>query len=87
MQVRLTGSDEFGAESLPDIREDFEKLAQNLVLNSKVLLDFEGVQSFCPASFAAVVEFNKLLRIKGSRIVLCSLAPKVRESLFASRKQ
>ena len=60
------------------------KLADMLDRDSKVLFDFAGVVLFGPASFNALVLFNKRLENKGSRIALCSLAPTVRESFLAA---
>jgi anti-anti-sigma regulatory factor len=74
----------FDDQSVNELREDLAKLAEMLVRDSKVLFDFAGVVSFGSASFDALVLFNKMLKIKGSRIALCCLAPTVRESFFAA---
>lgn len=69
-------------ENVSDLREDFAQLADRLARDSKVLLDFAGVKSFCAASINTLVLFNQKLRNKGSRIVLCCLEPTARESFF-----
>ena len=82
--VEFKGSQTFGEETVDDLREDFSQLAERLVTDSKVLLDFAGVKSFCAASVDTLVRFNKKLRNKGSRTVLCCLEPAARESFFAA---
>jgi len=72
---------EDGTES--DLREDFTRLADLLGRDSKVLVDFSGVESFNAASVAALVQFRANLQTKGSRIALCCLNPTTRESFFA----
>ena len=72
----------FDDQSVNELREDLAKLAEMLVRDSKVLFDFAGVVSFGSASFDALVLFNKMLKIKGSRIALCCLAPAAREFFF-----
>jgi hypothetical protein len=81
--VEFKDADSFGTETVRDMNEDFVQLAEHLVKNSKVLVDFEGVQSFCPASIGTLIDFNKTLRTKGSRTALCSLAPSARKSFYA----
>jgi anti-anti-sigma regulatory factor len=72
-------------ETLSDLRADFEQLANNLIRDSKVLLDFTNVEQLCAASIKEIVLFNQKLRTKGSRIALCCLGPVARESFFAAR--
>jgi anti-anti-sigma regulatory factor len=76
---------EFGEETVSDLHEDFSQLADILVRDSKVLLDFAGVKSFCTAAIDELIRFKKILRTKGSRIVLCCLEPTARESFFGVR--
>ena len=83
--VKFKRSQTFGEETVSDLREDFAQLADKLVRDSKVLLDFAGVKSFWPASIDTLVLFNKKLRNNGSRIVLCCLDPAVRDSFFPAR--
>ena len=60
------------------------ELADLLGRDSQVLLDFSGVASFNAASISALVQFNKNLQTKGSRIALCCLEPATRESFFVT---
>ena len=72
----------FGEETATDLRVDFSQLADRLVRDSKVLLDFVGVKSFCAAAIHELVLFNQKLRTKGSRLALCRLDPTVHQSFF-----
>jgi len=66
------------------LREDLALLTDRLGRDSKVLMDFSGVESFSAAAISALAQFSKNLQIKGSRIVLCCLEPATRESFFAT---
>jgi ABC-type transporter Mla MlaB component len=81
VQFKKSQRCENGTES--DLREDLTRLADLLGRDSKVLVDFSGVESFNAASLAALVRFRANLQTKGSRIALCCLNPTVRESFFA----
>jgi len=72
----------YGEETVSDLRGDFTQLADRLVIDSKVLLDFTGVKSFCAASIDALTLFSQKLRSKGSRIALCCFSPEVQASFF-----
>jgi hypothetical protein len=75
--------DQFLKEDIvSDLRKDFAQLTDKLAIGSKILLDFTGLNSFSPASIDTLVSFNKNLRHKGSRIVLCCLDSTVRDSFF-----
>jgi hypothetical protein len=65
-----------------DLRNDFAQLTDKLAIGSKILLDFTGLNSFSPASIDALISFNKNLRHKGSRIVLCGLDSTVRDYFY-----
>ena len=80
--VRFKGKREFSEEASDDLRSDFALLAERLDRDSKVLLDFTGVSLFAAGHAEAIALLNQRLRMKGSRIVLCCLAPAVRESFF-----
>jgi MFS superfamily sulfate permease-like transporter len=67
-----------------DLREDLMRLADLLGRDSKVLLDFSGVVSFNAASISALIQFNRNLQTKGSRIALCCLEPTTREAFFVT---
>jgi hypothetical protein len=81
--VKFQGATTFGHETINDLRGDFAQLADGLDKDSKVLMDFTGVVSFSLASIDALAKFNERLRTKGSRMVLCSLAPTARDCFFA----
>jgi MFS superfamily sulfate permease-like transporter len=83
--VRFDKVQTFGEETLSDLRQDLEQLADRLSRDSRVLLDFTGVLSMNAASVEALSLFNQRLRMKGSRMVLCSLGPTVRECFFPAR--
>ncbi len=74
----------FEEETVKDLHADFTQLATLLARDSKVLLDFTGVKSFCAAAIEEIILFNQKLKTKGSRIVLCCLDPSARESFFAA---
>jgi hypothetical protein len=65
-------------------REDLARLIDLLGRDSKVLMDFSGVASFNASSISALVQFNKNLQTKGSRLVLCCLEPATREAFFVT---
>jgi hypothetical protein len=65
-----------------EVSDDFSKLEGFLTRDSRVLLDFTGVESVNPNLLTALALFDKRLRIKGSRIVLCSIGQNVRESFW-----
>ena len=83
--VQFKNAQAFGEETLNDLRQDLGQLAERLSRDSKVLFDFTGVESLDAASLEALALFNQRLRMKGSRMVLCSLAPAVRECFFPAR--
>jgi anti-anti-sigma regulatory factor len=80
--VQFTEAGEFGEETVAGLREDFAQLADKLGIDSKVLVDFTGIELFSAAFIEALVLFSKRLRTKGSRIALCCLAPAAREFFF-----
>jgi hypothetical protein len=80
--VRFKSGLAFGEETKNDLRVDFAQLADCLARDSRVLLDFVGVKSFCAASIDELVLFNQKLRSKGSLIALCCLDPTVHQSFF-----
>ncbi len=83
--VEFKSSHVFEEEALADLRADFAQLADRLIRDSKVLLDFTSVEQVCAAAINEIVLFNQKLRTKGSRIALCCLDPVARESFFAVR--
>ena len=75
------------AESEGELREDLSQLADLLVNDSRVLLDFEGLHEFSSSSIDALALFNRKLQSKGSRIALCNLEPAVQASFYPNRKE
>ena len=83
--VKFKGSMEFRQESEAELRDDFSQLADLLDIDSKVLLDFADVKSFSPTCIDTLVVFDRRLRNRGSRTVLCCLAPDTRASFYPAR--
>ncbi len=83
--VQFTGRVAFTDEMESQLQDDFCRLVDELDIASKVLLDFEGVESFSPACINVLIAFERKLRNRGSRTVLCSLAPDTRAGFFESR--
>ena len=73
-----------GDNDVSELREDFSRLADELVRDSRVVFDFAGSGSFGVAAFDALVLFSRKLRRKGSRIVLCRLDPAVHPVFLAT---
>lgn len=69
-------------DHVTDLAGDLVDLAEQLPNGSRVLLDFEGVQTFNPDAVAKLTEFKSKLQHKGSRVVLCNLEPTVQASFF-----
>ena len=84
-RVKFKEAATFGDVTISELREDFGQLAEGLYRDSKVLLDFAGVESISPAAINALAQFNERLRTKGSRMVLCSLDPTARDCFFVAR--
>ena len=80
--VQFTQAKDFGEETVAGLRQDFAHLADQLDIDSKVLVDFTGVALFDTAFIDALVVFSKKLRTRGSRIALCCLAPTARAFFF-----
>ncbi len=72
-------------DTVRDLRADFAKLADSLVNDSQVLMDFEGLEEFCARSVDQLALFRRKLQSKGSRIALCNLGSSVRASFFPNR--
>ena len=85
VNVGFVGSQSYGPETLSELNEDFSKLSQLLAIDSKVLIDFNDVEAFCAGSIDATAEFNKRLKNKGSRTVLCCISPNVLENFYPAR--
>ena len=81
--VQFTQAKDFGEETVAGLRADFAQLADQLGIDSRVLVDFTGVALFSAAFIDALVVFRRKLRTRGSRIALCCLAPTARAFFFA----
>lgn len=73
-------------EAEGELRKDIAALTSRMGVNSRVLWDFTGLQSFSADSISMLVSFNKDLKHRGSRLVLCCLEPEVQEAFFANRR-
>jgi len=78
-------SKRYDEATLAELTGDFLELSKVLAMNSKILIDFENVEAFCPRSIDLLAEFNKKLRNKGSSVVLCCLDEEVMKSFFPNR--
>ena len=81
-RIQFKEAGEFNEATIAGLRADFAQLADNLGNDSKVLVDFTGVELFHAAFIDALLLFSKKLRTKGSRIALCCLAPAARAFFF-----
>ena len=70
------------SDLINDLTKDLADLAELLTNGSRVLLDFEGVRTFDADAIAKLTDFHGKLQHKGSRVVLCNLAPTVQASFF-----
>jgi anti-anti-sigma regulatory factor len=80
--VQFKEASDFNETTIAGLRADFAQLADKLGMDSKVLVDFTGVELFHAAFIDALLLFSKKLRTKGSRIALCCLAPAARAFFF-----
>jgi hypothetical protein len=85
IHVGFKGAKDFAEDTVNDLRLDFSQLADALVRDSKLLLNFADVNLFCTASIDELIPFKQKLRIKGSRMALCCLDTAVRKSFFPCR--
>jgi len=83
--VRLNGETRPADDRVDDLRDDLSTLADMLDISSKVLLDFGDVESFSSACINELALFDRRLRHRGSRIVLCALTPATRACFFPAR--
>jgi anti-anti-sigma regulatory factor len=65
-----------------ELRADFSHLADSMVNDSRLLLDFEGLSEFGTGCIDELRWLTAKLKAKGSRMVLCNLQPAVRASFF-----
>ncbi len=83
--VQFQGAEAFLGDAEAALQEDIEKLAGMLEIGSKVLLDFSDVESFSPACIGVLANFERRLRNRGSRVVLCCLGPSTRACFYGAR--
>lgn len=86
IHVNFKNRERLDAELPNQLRQDFLQLADSLVNNSAVLLDFEGLSEFGSKCIDELKQFNGKLQYKGSRMALCNLEPAVRASFFPDQK-
>lgn len=65
--------------------KDLSLLAELLHNDSRVVLDFEGVEQFSAASVESLKTFYRQLKSKGSRLVLCNIEPSVKPTFYPAR--
>jgi anti-anti-sigma regulatory factor len=82
--VQFSDAQALSDAAASELREDLAQLAEDMDRDSRILLDFTGIEPFDPAAIEALVVFDKKLRVRGSRMVLCCLAPEAREAVFAA---
>ncbi len=87
ISVQFNGAQFDQEEIAGELKEDFISLADKLTNDSKLLLDFTGVESISPAAIEAIGNLNRQLQHKGSRIVLCCLSPTTREAFFPHQQR
>ena len=84
IQIQFKEADLSAPEIIAEVQDDFAQLADKLSGNSRVLIDFTGVQMFGSAGINALIMFNRRLKIRGSRMVLSCLDANVRATFFAT---
>ena len=85
IHVKFKKRERLDAEFSSELRKDFSQLADSLVNDSRVLLDFECLSKFGSGCIDELKRFNAKLQSKGSRMALCNLEPAVRDSFFPNR--
>ncbi len=72
-------------ESTVKIADELSLIARSLSIDSRVVIDFAGVQEFAPESIEALAQFQGVLQSRGSQVALCNLESDVRASFFPKR--
>ncbi len=85
--IKFASESRVGPEIRRELRADLTRLADLLVNDSRVLLDFESLREFDSECIDELERFHAKLRSKGSQMVLCQLQPAVRESFFPHRRE
>ena len=84
IQVNFNSPNRPEHNQVHNLRADFTQLADSLVNDSPVLMDFEGLEEFSASSVDELALFLRKLRSKGGRMAPCNLGPAVRASFFPS---
>lgn len=66
-------------------REEFARLASLLRNDSRVIVDFAGVAQFPAISIDTLETFDRRLKSKGSRLILCNLQSEVKAVFYPAR--
>ena len=82
--VKFKEAQNTAEEAVSRFGSDFSQLADRLGRDSKVLLDFTGLNSINSFSIGTLTRFKQELQSKGSRVALCCLEPAVREAFFVA---
>ena len=85
IQLQFKQRKGLAADFSSELRTDLSQLADCLVNDSRVLLDFEHLNEFDSSCIDELKRFNAKLQSKGSRMALCQLEPTVRDSFFPDR--
>lgn len=85
IHVKFKRKDCLDSQHSIKLRSDFSHLADFVVNDSRVLMDFAGLRGFSTECIDELKRFNANLQSKGSRIVLCNLESAVRSSFFPHR--
>ncbi len=85
--VKFASGERLGSESRRELRSDLTQLADSLLNDSRVLVDFESLREFDAECIDELQRFHAKLRSKGSQMVLCHLQPEVRDAFFPNRGQ
>ena len=85
IHVKFKKGKRLATELSSELRTDFSQLADSLVNDSRVLMDFECLDEFGSGCIDELKRFNAKLQSKGSRMVLCNLESVVRAAFFPNR--
>jgi anti-anti-sigma regulatory factor len=80
-KLNATQSPEFASQ----LREDLAGLPSRFKNDSRIVLDFEGLEEFSQTSIDDLAALRQKLQFQGSRIVLCNLEPPVKSMFFPGR--
>lgn len=72
-------------EQLAELRADLSSLTELLPRDCRIVVDFQGIESLDVRVIEVFVLWCKHLKNRGSRMVICQLAPSVYEAFFSMR--